>query len=332
MDAGKSTLLFSSFIKVALFTTLIILLNSNTGCDKKKLLQPKPSKKFYNQLVHRWAPVHYQDVHNTSRVGGLNGVSDYVTRINYDGEWDTSNNWDNLDESYVDLSASCYYSVAETPDYWFLIYAFYHPRDWSFKYWGDHENDLEGVLVVVKRPVFYSDNNFGELKAMISQAHDDFHVYENDGTIKFDEANGELHPKTWQESKGHGMYCVTEDNYQFPGGDGIIYYPAPEARIPGGIPEGPNDDHVNYELINIFKMNGLWSRRDYKKTFSSCGTFKGSHQHKAKAPWKWRDDDDRSLPRGLIAYDPQAFVKFYLPHLESLESIYTIMPYDDRCN
>lgn len=313
-------------------TFLLLLFNANTGCDKKDLLQPKPSKRFYNDLVHRWAPVHYQDVHNTSRVGGLNGVSDYITRINYDGEWDTSNNWDNLDQPGVDLRAYCYYSLVETPDYWFIIYAFYHPRDWSFKSWGDHENDMEGILTVVRRPVFFSEDNFGDLKAIISQAHDDFHVYENDGTIKFDFTNGRYHPKTWQESKGHGMYCVTEDNYDFPGGDGIVYHPAPDTKTPAGAPKGPNDRQVTYELINIFKNKGLWDRRNHGKTFSSCGTFEGSHQDKAHAPWKWRDKKERKLPRGLIAYDPQAFVQYYLPHLESLESLYTIMPYSDRCD
>ena len=316
-----------SLLKLVLLCTIALFLCNNTGCDKKDLLQPNPSKKFYQKLVHRWAPVHYQDVHNTDRVGGLNGVSDFITRINYDGEWDTSNNWDNLDKSNVDLSAYCYYSIAETPEYWFIIYAFYHPRDWSFKFYGDHENDMEGILAVIKRPVFHSSDNFGDLKAIFSQAHDDFHVYENDGTIQFKHVNGFDHPMTWQESKGHGMYCVTEENYEFPGGDGIIYHPAPDHKTTAEMPEGPNDDEVIYKLVNIFKMNGLWSHRKNKKTFSGFGTFEGSHQDKAHAPWKWRDKGKRKLPHGLIAFDPQRFVKSYLPHLEHLDSQYTLLPY-----
>ena len=110
---------------------LIVLLAAMalTGCT--------PS--FDEELAFRHAPVHYQDTDDT------NAVADFITAVDYDGEWETNNNWDNLSSSFTgqkDLSAEAYYSVVESCTHWFVVYGFYHPRDWVDGSTGqDHEND-----------------------------------------------------------------------------------------------------------------------------------------------------------------------------------------------
>ena len=71
---------------------------------------------------------HYQDVDQTGN-DALGGKSDYLTSINYDGEWRTDNNWESLENTPA--IAYAYYSVVSTNTHWFIIYAFYHPRDWA---------------------------------------------------------------------------------------------------------------------------------------------------------------------------------------------------------
>ena len=60
------------------------------------LLLPQTSLGSDEEIAFRWAPIHYQDV-DTTGDHSENGRADYLTAIDYDGDWDTSNNWDNLD-------------------------------------------------------------------------------------------------------------------------------------------------------------------------------------------------------------------------------------------
>ena len=97
---------------------------------------PKPTKPFirtneknyrepasdYLKLAYRWAPVHYQD---TAR----NPKADYITNFDYDGDWRATNNWDNLHRA--PLRAYVYYSLTETKTHWFVMYMFFHPRDYA---------------------------------------------------------------------------------------------------------------------------------------------------------------------------------------------------------
>jgi hypothetical protein len=45
-------------------------------------------------LALRWAPVHRQDTDQTGSQG-LGGAADYITNVDYDGDWIGNNNWDN---------------------------------------------------------------------------------------------------------------------------------------------------------------------------------------------------------------------------------------------
>lgn len=263
-------------------------------------------------LAMRWAPIHYQDTDSSDY------DADYLSKVDFDGEWDTRNNWEHQDDSLARLTGAVYYSVVETSTHWFIVYAFYHPRDWTeFDPFGidTHENDMEGVLLVVRR-----DSGYGVLEAMVTVAHTDFYSYTPsgspytngretvDGPVLLRAYGGVNRPTTFQEAKGHGVYAWNGGG--FPGGDGVVYYPSSA----GEVPSGGNDRSVAYRLVPIFETGGMWARRFDAVTYASFGTFRGDNgkDNAANAPWGWDDGNDGSdLPRGLLATDPAKLVSIY---------------------
>jgi len=248
------------------------------------------SSEFRLELAYRWAPIHYQDVDRTGS-DGMGGRADYITAIDLDGEWNTLNNWENA--ARYPLTAHGYYSVVETDSHWYIVYAFYHPRDWTDVKLGpidkikarDHENDLEGLLAIVKRPNRSGGDRFGQLLGIITVAHSDFYSFvprgsplrngreDIDGTLEMEMWDGRDHPKTAQESKGHGLKAWPKVKIE--GGDGVVYYPS---RRKAEEPEHPNDRRVLYKLVDIFDTGGLWSRRENRETFASYGKFRGDRR------------------------------------------------------
>jgi len=167
---------------------------------------------FRAALAYRWAPIHYQDVDVT---GGdsLSGRSDYLSRINFDEDWSTSDSWEAL--AGIKPRAYVYYSVVETSSHWYIIYAFYHPRDWAdhpLSGLDTHENDLEGALFIVARPGSSSSSTYGTLQGMVTVFHHDFYSFtpqggalrggdqDIDGTIRWKESGGYKRPVTAQEA------------------------------------------------------------------------------------------------------------------------------------
>ncbi|HEV7896909.1 MAG TPA: hypothetical protein VGP31_03585 [Planosporangium sp.] len=272
-------------------------------------------------LAYRWAPIHYQDSASSNYIG------DYLAPVNYDGDWNTLNNWDNLGSHQSGLVGTVYYSVAETGTHWFITYGFFHPRDW--KTLLPHENDMEGLLLTVRK----DGSRYGRLEAMVTHAHTNFYSYtpvgspytdgrENiDGSLLLQNYDGAAHPTSFQEAKGHG--CYDWDGSGFPGGDGLAYYPS---RGAGRVPSGGNDRSVTYRLVDIFSPGGLWERRYDTQTYASWGSFAGDDgQHNAAhAPWAWDDSDDGSdLQAGVIATDPAYLISQYFGNVGTFTLSYT---------
>jgi hypothetical protein len=272
-------------------------------------------------LALHYAPVIYQDTDDT------NAEADYITNFDYDGNWVADDNWDNFDQNRRHLIAYVYYSVIQTADYSFIVYAFFHPRDWS-ELLGQHENDMEGILAIVER----DGSEFGQLIGLITVAHYDFFSYTPvgsplgrgeesiDGTLTLDALDdGSTHPRISIEAKGHGVkawpYTGSFD------GDLIVYEPdlsePYEGRLP---PSGDPDDGVQYALVDIgrffwfVQMGEAFLDRDDAKTFAEWGTLKGNcafldltcSGNQANLPWKWDDhgSDADSVPGGLLGLDP----------------------------
>ncbi|GAB4085604.1 hypothetical protein GCM10028784_22340 [Myceligenerans cantabricum] len=274
-------------------------------------------------LARRWAPIHYQDVDQTGS-HALGGRSDYITRVDFDGDWNATNNWDNTGSGSLDAYA--YWSAVETGTHWFLTYMFFHPRDWTDSFFDtEHENDAEGVLLAVEK----DGSQHGTLRAAVTVAHTDFYSYLPDGStwsgggetvdgtlpMETNPHDGAVHPVTAQEAKGHGLKA--RGGYDIVG-DGVVYLPAGT----GETPEHADDRDVRYGLIDIFAPGGLWERRDDAATFASYGSFAGNTSggcgsgaigcstNSANAPWGWDDGDD--VPgRGQLATDPARLMAEY---------------------
>ncbi|MFD7445555.1 hypothetical protein [Streptomyces sp. NPDC059909] len=281
------------------------------------------------ELAYRWAPVHYQDTSSAYY------TADYLAPVDYDGDWNTLDNWEQLDAHAGRLSGTVYYSVAETSTHWYLTYAFFHPRDWKDYPLNlfSHENDMEGQLEVIRK----DGSAYGSLEAVVTLAHDNFYSYtppgspftggqENiDGTLVMQAFDGAGHPASFQEARGHGAYAW--DGAAFPGGDGIVYRPS---RGAGSVPSGGNDRNATYQLVDIMAGGGLWERRDNAETYASWGAFRGDNgkDNAAHAPWAWDDANDGSaLQPGVIVTDPALLVSQYFANTGSLDRNYLRNPY-----
>lgn len=314
------------------------------GLTAAGLVAPTPAGAAVSraQLALRWAPIHYQDV-DTTGSHALSGRSDYLTKVDFDGDLNGRNNWDRAGQSGVSFAAHAYYSVVETSTHWYLTYLFFHPRDWTDHpfFETEHENDGEGVLLVVER----NGSDYGVLRAAITVAHADFFSYTPsgstwtsgresvDGTLQLASSphDGFTHPVTAQEAKGHGLKARPQYDIN---GDGIVYYPATVAETPSS----GDDRDVRYALIDIHAAGGLWAQRANTSLFASLGTFAGDDSgdcgagtydcttNSANAPWGW--DDGNDLPgRGQLATDPAKVAVEYFTVPGTLSRTYTHNPY-----
>lgn len=133
--------------------------------------------------------------------------------INFDEDWDTSNNRRHLYDYNYELIPAVYYSIAETGTHSYIMYCFYHADD------ATHENDLEGCLLIIEKE--------DKLLGMISIAHFDFYsfVVDNrvqagnetiDGDLYTEISNGEDHPMTKQEVNKHPFFAWGSTSWKLP--------------------------------------------------------------------------------------------------------------------
>jgi hypothetical protein len=293
-------------------------------------------------LAFARAPIHYQDTDST------NYRADYIARVNYDGNWRADDNWEHLQRS--PLFAHAYSSIVETCTHWFIVYAFYHPRDWSdTPFDQEHENDLEGFLAIVRK----DGSPIGRLEGIVTVFHDDFFSYtpsgsplrdgqeDIDGRLTLRMHEGVSRPLTVQQAKGHGLkaWPFAGDFRGRQDEDGIIYYPS---RTLSEVPQSGNDRVVRYRLIDVFAPGGLWDHqlreaglsRGSAETFAAWGTFKGDEgggcgsgtktckEDAAHAPWGWDDHDDGPVYGGEVALDPAHVTSVYFDGLRSFSTRY----------
>lgn len=286
-------------------------------------------------LAYHFAPIHYQFVDRTGR-NGLGGRADYVTRIDFDGDWNGRNDWENAE--HHPLPGAVYHSVVETKSHWFVVYAFFHPRDWADSLLDtEHENDCEGVLVVARR----DGTRFGKLEAAVTLAHSDFYSFvpaggrwsagseSIDGVLEVDARSGER-PLTTQEAKGHALKAW-RSGARF---DGIVYQPS----LVAAPQPSPGEPTATYVLVDLFEPGGVWERRGDPNLFIKSGSFAGNSggdcgsggvvctENAANPPWNWNDSDD-GVPRGAIALDPLTLVTRYFRSPEPLSLDYAYNPY-----
>lgn len=168
-------------------------------------------------LVSRWAPIHYQSV------GSRNPSADLLAAVDYDGSWDMRRKWRNLNN--FPLVPHVYYSLVETRTHWYIIYAFYHPRDWDplgIPFF-EHENDMEGCLMIVEKKEGF---RYGYLHGMITVSHGNFWTYSLEGRLNGERQTRDgrpisavdgailatklrevYHPALYQDPYGHGLWA-----------------------------------------------------------------------------------------------------------------------------
>jgi hypothetical protein len=212
------------------------------------------------QYLERFAPVVRQDTAND----GDDGAKDWITAVDFDGDWILDNSWESQGERDGDRfrhapRAVVYTGAIFTETHAFLTYAWFHPRDWG-KGWKEnhglrnvlgkvsfgkiphsaHENDLEGALLVV-------DLERQEVVVVETIFHRLFQKYWLDpavratgegkgwnGQFRVDE---EGRPILMVESHGHGVEAW--DGEPFPGkhDDGVVYFLGDEAGNPADYEE-----------------------------------------------------------------------------------------------
>lgn len=295
---------------------------------------------FRTALGLRWAPIHHQQTHRDGR-HSLDGAADYLTSFDFDGDFDARNNWENCGNPRYPLTAHAYFSMTETRSHWFVIYVFFHPRDWSSRFLEtEHENDSEGVLVAIER----DGSRFGTLRAAVTVVHDDFYSYvppgspwrsgheDIDGELSLQPFEGELHPVTAQQAESHALKAWP---YYSIAHEGIIYYPS---QTEAELPASSDDRDVRYRLHDLLEVGGLWQRRDDVALFASFGSFAGDTagdcgagalwcgSNSAHAPWGWNDRDD-TLPSGTMARDPALLFARYFDTRRALSRAYRFNPF-----
>ena len=151
-------------------------------------------REFYRRLAYFHAPINFQDTevrgesqddsNRSSLDQPIQRRGDFMTRFDFDGDWNGLNNWANFaahppNEHQQDERARAYmyYSVVETPTHYFIVYSSYHAQDREPRCSDGecHENDLEGGLHMVKKGP--ENGGMGSLWLMMYLAHDDWFTY-----------------------------------------------------------------------------------------------------------------------------------------------------------
>ena len=148
-------------------------------------------------LSQRWAPTFAQEI--SSR----RPEQDRPLRVDFDGDWDATNNWQHLTPAAASKRPAVYGSAVLTETHAFLTYTLFFPRDWAAPLclpYVCHDNDLESILVVAERGVS------GALVLVETKAHRSYHVRSPTELVR--EADGR--PLLRVESQGHGIYPVSD--------------------------------------------------------------------------------------------------------------------------
>ncbi len=322
----------------------------------------------------RFAPVFYQRMAGTEAEHRF----ELCTVFDFDGDWVGNNNWEHAADPKYPIWAFVYYSVIETEDHYYLHYACYHPRDWSLvqgsydnvldvlqqKYEQvvsqgmrkeaefNHENDLEGVMVIVDK---WADQGPAVVAAE-SVAHNhllrgvvqgsDFEVPSSVKHQPLPLEDG--HPVFYIESQKHGIhpYGGEQSEAEQP----IVVLRYGKSTELSQIKDGK----ATYELVPIRKTFYERAReaRQPNLTFGtvvdfgdrfcavpgsvkpacSIGTIGGALRgdyarvNAAVSPWVWFDLDDPQLPPGSWFFDPASILKRHFGQYDETEK-YLYNPY-----
>lgn len=250
-------------------------------------------------LARHWAPLIYQQT--DLRLP----AADYLTRFDFDGDFNGFNNWENLER--FPLTGAVYYHVAESDVLYFVYLGLFHPRDWEPGFdnpLSSHENDLEDLILVIHK----DGSAYGRLLIVETHAHFDFHTYAAPALkSKHAVIEGPLplaghQPRVTVPPGGHGIYPLFEARPTLPG---ILY----QVGDPAGVPSEPS---LKYPVANyvLLPFDALWQRREQigpglpYRSFGEFGANDYTWLNPASAPWIHDDPNDGPVGPGDLFSDP----------------------------
>ncbi len=232
-------------------------------------------------LAVNYAPNIIQDVDETDGIcknSSRSGSADWIAPVNYDGDWNGLNNWDNLTigRDAGKLKGIVYYNVSHTSTHWYILYSVFHPRDWTdfFCDLDSHENDMEGILVCASRGG-ENATTFGTIEYVSTIFHSSNKNYKNTELVY---KNGKI--RMFIEAKGHGIRKYQDSSDQ--DGSYIEYDFGVNNYQPNSV------KNTNYKLVSLLEV---WNNRNLKELFVDKKIFKGDDykDNAANAPWAWGD-------------------------------------------
>ncbi len=262
-------------------------------------------------LTHEEIAIHYapqidQAVNVLLSAGGR---GDFITAVNYDGDWSCLNNWENL--RHGSLDAAVYYSVQETDTHYYVGYYFYHPRDDAEIWLDTHENDLEGVMLCVPK----AEDCYLPPEMMYTQGHGNVYFYTANPLERANMLAGSHHggamaltgdrphlyitPNGTLKNCGHSVESAAGHSaYWSVGESGVRYVYGGQAMTPARWNGAFGDNLCSYDLL---PLEELWQHRagpyDGTSVFGSYGAFDGDNPlgalstgtDRANPPWAWRN-------------------------------------------
>ena len=325
----------------------------------------------YKEIAAKYAPVFKQAL-------GEHPRGDYPTNFDFDGDWNGTNNWRNAEDPKFKLRGYTYYSVTETVSHYYIAYAVFHARDYkggtrkgviySDILWLGakvlsrggrpsgkleeaaiaHENDMEGVLVVV-------DKASQRVAFLETLHHNRFSRYvPDDSRIAADGIfhTSDGHVELYIEPRGHGITALGAERPSSVATFAMYTYDGV-----AGDPEATADGRVTYDLLPI--ATTFWARigtGKKDKTYASQRDF-GKLQidvlsddrpvardveigklpsafdgqvggvNVARPPWGWFSNEHRKDAPGAWYFDPARIVKRDFGLDDSFSTAYTTLPF-----
>jgi len=204
------------------------------------------------EVARAYAPWIFKEVHPAK------GRQDLPAPVDFDGDLDGENNWDNFPS--FELTPTVYYAALGTKTHLFLAYHIFHPRDWTGFDLGlhqSHENDGENLQVVVDRAsgkvvlLFAQAHYRGVAYAPVGSGIESARVKIRGAPLLVDDSGVPSpegkHACVFVESGGHGIYGTTDSRARVaisPAGEarfsrtGLVFRPARDGEP---VPEPPLD-------------------------------------------------------------------------------------------
>jgi hypothetical protein len=198
-------------------------------------------------LIERWAPSFAQEV------SVAHPERDRPLRIDFDGDWDATNNWEHLTPEAERASAAAYASAILTRTHAYLTFTLFYPRDWIWPACVSyicHDNDLEVVLLTVQRRVGSAEE---QLVFVETKAHSEY-VALHASELSTDPAG---RPWIRIESQGHGMYPLRRAE---PVPTQAIIFSSEAGPTPTSLEARGQRNAESYQLLSLHQL--LWARRD----------------------------------------------------------------------